>query len=211
MNSTSFLQLGIDEAGRGPLAGPVAVAVVGIKDEAIVEALFPDGIKDSKKMSEKQRRFVFNSIKRYAKEDRLVFACALISAHSIDEIGIVPSCTAGVGGVLGRITCHVQQEILLDGRLKAPMQYINQTAYDKGDATYPAIALASVVAKCTRDERMVELGRTYPAYGFEVHKGYGTNAHYEALLRHGLCKEHRRTFLKRFLVSKENPHEGSRV
>jgi len=203
---SNFWQTGVDEAGRGPIAGPVAVAAVGIKDATIVEALFPAGIRDSKQMTVKQRTLVLATIRRYVKEGRLVYSCAFASAQSIDELGIVPSCTVAAGGVLEKICVWRGSTILLDGRLHAPAMFTNQASYDKGDSTYPAIALASVVAKCLRDERMMELGCLYPVYGFEVHKGYGTKAHYDALLRHGLSIEHRTTFLTRFLKSRTNPH-----
>lgn len=198
--------IGVDEAGRGPLAGPVAVAVVKILDPAAVQLFFTDKIRDSKKMTEKRRKEVFEGIREAASRKQLVFAAALVAAHSIDELGITASCTAGVGGVLKRLDIRFDEEVTLDGRLYAPTHFTKQVSIDKGDETHPAIALASVVAKVTRDERMKELGREYPVYGFEVHKGYGTKAHYDALLRHGLSPEHRRTFLKKFLTTRQNPH-----
>ena len=202
----NYCEIGVDEAGRGPIAGPVAVAAVGIIDSEIISTFFPNGIKDSKKMTAKARQYCYNTIIRYAKEGRLRFTAGFISAQSIDELGIVPSCTAGVAGVLDKLRVGHTESVMLDGRLYAPKQYSNQASFDKGDEQYPGIALASVVAKQLRDQRMVELGNQYPAYGFEQHRGYGTKAHYEALLRHGLSKEHRRTFLKRFLKERKNPH-----
>ncbi|MDP3956161.1 MAG: ribonuclease HII [bacterium] len=199
--------IGVDEAGRGPLAGPVAVGAVKIIDSTIIDSLFVDGVRDSKKMSERHRIFIYNTMVRYGREGRLAFSVGLVSCRSIDALGITASCTAGVGGVLQKLGVGETERIDLDGRLYAPKQFTNQQSHTRGDATYPSIALASVVAKVTRDNRMVELGHKYPEYNFEVHKGYGTKAHYDALLRHGLSPEHRSSFLTRFLKSRKNPHD----
>lgn len=192
--------IGIDEAGRGPLAGPVSVAATMFRkeDEKKLRRVFaPIKGKDSKKLSEKQREFWFNVIEREVKSGRLTVAQAFVSAKIIDVRGIVPAVRMGIAKVLAEISARPQETmVLLDSLLKAPAEYQNQTTIIRGDETELAISLASIVAKVVRDEKMRSLAKKYPAYGFEKHKGYGTKRHQGAILKHGLCGEHRRSFIR---------------
>lgn len=206
--------IGIDEAGRGPIAGPVAVGAVAWKmDDGQVtrkiKELLPT-IKDSKQLSEKKREEIFAGIVALSKTTTLRYSVALVSAKHIDTYGISASIRKGIEGVLKRLeqdkekiktgsdpffALH-QSHILLDGGLKAPEIFVNQKTYIRGDATHLSIALASIAAKVLRDRHMIALAKKHPNYGFEKHKGYGTKAHYEALAKFGEMSEHRKSFLK---------------
>ena len=195
--------IGIDEAGRGPLAGPVAVGVVCIPREFYnPELLRARGIRDSKKLSEKKREEWYDWVMAEAKARRLLFAVSLVSNTSIDTHGIVPAIKQGIASGLERIESHLdallpsESRVLLDGGLKAPESFSQQKTIIKGDEKEPIISLASIMAKVTRDRHMGELAKKYPEYGFEIHKGYGTARHYEALKNHGASSAHRTTFLK---------------
>lgn len=186
--------LGIDEAGRGPLAGPVAVGIVAVPEGFDVAAAFP-GVADSKKLSEKKREKLFELLVEREAAGELRFSVELESAEAIDREGIAVmirrAITRGVNALAPDASLA---QVLLDGSLKAPAEYAQETIIG-GDATVPLISLASVAAKVTRDRLMVELAREHPQYGFEVHKGYGTKAHYAALREHGLSSIHRRSFI----------------
>jgi ribonuclease HII len=186
--------LGVDEAGRGPLAGPVAVGVVAVPEDFDLIAAFP-GLNDSKKLTEKKRGEMFALLEAAAERGEVRYAVEMSSAQMIDEEGIV----AAVSGALRRGVTELARDasgvkVFLDGSLKAPQEYEQETIVG-GDGLVPAIMLASVAAKVSRDRLMVELAREYPQYGFARHKGYGTAAHYAALSTHGPCLIHRRTFL----------------
>ncbi len=186
--------VGIDEAGRGPLAGPVAVAVVVTKWKLNLK------VRDSKKLSEKKREEWFRWLKEQKKKGRLDFVVSLVGEKIIDEQGIVPAVRTGIRRCLKRLNLDPKScRILLDGSLSAPKIYEDQETIIRGDETVPIIALASIAAKVKRDRRLTRLAKKHPKYGFEVHKGYGTRAHYAALRRHGLSPLHRRSFLKDFL------------
>jgi ribonuclease HII len=190
--------IGIDEAGRGPIAGPVSVGCCVIKKNNLVpEAL---SVKDSKKLSEKKREEWLEWMNK-TKEVR--YTVAMIGSEVIDEIGITGAIKLAIKRVLYRIEklgiAPEEVMVLLDGGLKAPEKYINQETIIKGDEKEPTIALASIVAKVTRDKYMVKLSKEYQNYGLEKHKGYGTKAHYEAIQKLGLSKIHRRSFCKNIL------------
>lgn len=200
--------LGVDEAGRGPLAGPVAVGVVAVPEGFDVAAEFP-GVADSKKLIEKKREALFEMLERRAEKGDVQFAVEYGEVVEIDAQGIVIAIRAAVARAVqalvegqtfqshcGRsdLPQHSNYEILLDGALHAPAEYRQKTIIG-GDATVPLISLASIAAKVSRDRRMVKLAETYPVYGFAQHKGYGTKAHYVALHRYGLCAIHRATFI----------------
>lgn len=180
---------GVDEVGRGPLAGPVSVGVVLMR-RADAEKL--PGIRDSKKLSKKKREEVVIAYLRGGSQVRQ--AVASVSAQVIDRIGISAALRRAVATALRRAGANPQYtEVLLDGSLFAPKKYRQQTIV-RGDETVPIIALASSWAKLHRDRLMERYARTYPGYGFERHVGYGTKAHYAALRKLGICKIHRKTF-----------------
>lgn len=186
--------LGVDEAGRGPLAGPVAVGVVRAREGFDFLASFP-GLNDSKRLTEAARERLFSMLEARAAAGDIGYRVLLVSHRVVDERGIVPAVRRGVDrGVRSLLPDPHEGKVWLDGLLRAPAGYEQETLVG-GDALVPAIMLASVAAKVVRDRHMIRLARRYPAYGFERHKGYGTGAHYEALRAHGPCAIHRRTYL----------------
>ena len=182
---------GVDEAGRGPLAGPVCAAAV-----ILPEHLEIPGLTDSKKLSDKKRRELFPIIQ----EQAVAYGIGLASEAEIDEINILQATFLAMRRALDQLS--VKPEIaLIDGNWETDFGLPVKTVV-KGDSLSANIAAASVLAKVTRDNIMVELAETYPEYGFEIHKGYGTKAHYEALRQYGPCPIHRKTFLKKFYGEK---------
>ena len=194
--------VGIDEVGRGPIAGPVAVGAVLIFSEHYkkVAKLFPV-VKDSKKLSAKARESWLVNIRDAERSGFLRSKVSFVSSLEIDKKGIAPGIRKALTESLDSVNSvkddPSQIRVLLDGGLKAPAQYEFQETIIKGDEKELAIALASIVAKVTRDEVMTKLAKKFPQYGFEQHKGYGTRAHYAALKKHGLSKHHRKSFLKK--------------
>lgn len=187
--------VGIDEAGRGPIAGPVAVGVVMVAHDFDVAKEFP-GVGDSKKLSEKKREEIYGMLETRAAEGRVCFRVEFESAEYIDAQGIAPAVSNALSKGLSSLSPDpTQVHVQLDGALHAPSQFSQETIIH-GDALVPLISLASIAAKVERDRLMVALSEKYPAYGFEKHKGYGTRAHYEMIVQHGLCPIHRRTFLR---------------
>lgn len=188
------LVIGVDEAGRGPLAGPVAVGIVSHEGGFDLLAAFP-GLNDSKQLSEKKREILFELLQQEIQKGTVRSVVQLVSAAHIDEGGIAPAIRHSVAtGVRKLLVEPKDGKVFLDGSLKAPEEYEQETVIG-GDAIIPAIMLASIAAKVTRDRLMRKLALEYPEYGFEVHKGYGTKKHYEALRAHGPCEIHRKTFL----------------
>lgn len=188
--------IGVDEAGRGPLAGPLAVGVVQVYrgDEKTLFA----GIRDSKQLSEKYRAVWFKKIIGMQKEDTLDFAVAMVGARIIDERGVTNATQRAINRALRKLAPAPEQcELLLDGLLAGPRTYPHQHTIVKGDEQIPLIAAASIVAKVKRDRVMCRLAKRYPAYGFEKHKGYGTREHKMHLRQHGPCPIHRQRFLSR--------------
>jgi ribonuclease HII len=186
--------LGVDEAGRGPLAGPVAVGVVAVDEGYDILAAFP-GLNDSKKLSEKRREALFEKLQEEIRAGNVRAAVTLSSAAMIDGKGIAYAIRNGVSkGVTKLLPKPEDGKVYLDGSLKAPLEYAQETIIG-GDGTVPAIMLASIAAKVTRDRYMKKIAVEYPAYGFAVHKGYGTKAHREAIQKHGVTPVHRRTFI----------------
>jgi len=186
--------LGVDEAGRGPLAGPVAVGVVAVPTGFIVEKEFL-GVADSKKLSEKNREKIFEMLENRAGKGDVHFRVEFESAEIIDEKGIVFAVSRALSrGVNALALDSARVKIQLDGSLHAPPEYAQETIIN-GDELVPLISLASIAAKVLRDRLMKELSLQYPQYGFEKHKGYGTKLHYEMLKQYGPCAIHRRTFL----------------
>ncbi len=190
--------VGIDEAGRGPLAGPVAVGVCVMQKKFCdkVTEIFPH-LRDSKKLSEKKREEFFEKMKILKRDGELNFAVALVSAKLIDEKGISYAIRSGIEGCLKKLNLNPSEcEVRLDGGLKAPIEFQNQKTIIKGDESEPTISLASIVAKVTRDRYMMKLALEYPGFGFEVHKGYGTVLHRKIISEKGVCKIHRISFCR---------------
>ena len=182
---------GVDEAGRGPLAGPVCAAAV-----ILPEHLQIPGLNDSKKLTDKKRRELFPVIQ----EQAVAYGIGLASEQEIDEINILQATFLAMRRALEQLT--VRPEIaLIDGNRETDFGLPVKTVV-KGDSISANIAAASILAKVTRDNIMMELAQKYPEYGFEIHKGYGTKAHYEALRTYGPCPIHRKTFLKKFYGEK---------
>ena len=193
--------LGVDEAGRGPLAGPVAVGVVAVAEGFDVAREFP-GVADSKKLSEKKREKLFEMLTARVARGDARFTVEFESAETIDKEGIVFSVRRALSrGVNALAPDAASVRIQLDGALRAPREYAQETIIN-GDELVPLISLASIAAKVTRDRLMTELSIQYPLYGFERHKGYGTQAHYEALRKHGFCAIHRRSFIHLDFIEK---------
>ncbi len=187
--------LGVDEAGRGPLAGPVAVGVVCAPEGFDFLAAFP-GLNDSKKLSEKKREVLFTKLAELSAAGHLKVAVVLKSAKEIDGRGIAVVIRSAVAEAVEKLLPNAKEgKVWLDGSLKAPDEYTQETVIG-GDALIPAIMLASVAAKVSRDRHMVRLATKYPGYDFEKHKGYGTAAHIKVIRAIGLSDIHRKSFCK---------------
>ena len=184
--------IGVDEAGRGPLAGPVAVGVVMAPRGFDFSLL--SGVRDSKQMTELGREIWFEKLKVLEREYGVQHIVTFSSAMLIDTIGITRAVRRAVfRGVRFLAPESSGVKILLDGLLHAPEEYEQETII-RGDQTEPIISLASIAAKVRRDRLMKRLGNRFPNYGFEIHKGYGTKAHREAITQFGLSDIHRTTF-----------------
>jgi ribonuclease HII len=182
---------GVDEAGRGPLAGPV-VAAAAILPPRWAETGLPAelaGLNDSKQLTETQREKYFEFLTRCAE---IEFAVALVDAGIIDEINILQATHRAMNEALAQLN-PLPPHALVDGRPVKTLR-VPQTAIVKGDARSYSIAAASVLAKVTRDRLMLDYHAQFPAYGFDEHKGYGTAKHLAAIARHGACAIHRQTF-----------------
>ena len=179
---------GVDEAGRGPLAGPVYAAAVILPDGLVIE-----GLNDSKKLTDKRRRALYDVIT----EQALAYGIAFASEQEIDEFNILQATFLAMRRAVEQL--KLQPELaLVDGNREPDLGIIPVKTIIKGDSLSANIAAASILAKVTRDRFMEEQDALYPQYGFSVHKGYGTQAHYAALREYGVCPIHRRTFLKKF-------------
>lgn len=190
--------VGIDEVGRGPLAGPVAVCafIMPVNFNAKEFGI----IKDSKKLKPQKREEIFARLKELKKEGKVNYSVCYESAKRIDKIGISKAIKNCLNKALKNIKAKPNEcLILLDGGLKAPEEYINQKTIIKGDEKERAIAFASIAAKVSRDALMCKLAKKYKSYSFEIHKGYGTQKHCEAIGKYGLSLEHRKCFCKRFI------------
>ena len=180
---------GIDEAGRGPLAGPVVVASVIMPANSMIE-----GVNDSKKISEKKREKLYDQIL----EEAISYGVAIIGQDEIDKINILNATKKGLTMSLQELTVKPDL-ILVDALNHIDTMGIPYESIIKGDAKCYSIAAASIIAKVTRDRIMREWDKVYPEYGFEKHKGYGTSAHIGAIRENGLCPIHRRSFTKNFV------------
>ncbi len=190
--------IGIDEAGRGPLAGPVAVGIASVP-MGFDWKLIP-GVGDSKKVSPKQREMIYRRAQELKRNGILDYHATLVSNVTIDRKGISYAVALGIERCLKKLNLDPKTvEARLDGLLKAPQEYKKQQTIIKGDAKEKIIGLASIMAKVTRDRYMVHEAKKYPQYQFEIHKGYGTKRHCDALQRYGLSLVHRKSFCRRFL------------
>lgn len=182
---------GVDEAGRGPLAGPVCAAAVILPPHLQIP-----GLTDSKKLSDKKRRELFPVIR----EQAVAYGIGLASETEIDEINILQATFLAMRRALEQLPVKPEL-VLIDGNREADFGLPVKTVV-KGDSLSANIAAASILAKVTRDDLMLTLAGEYPQYGFDIHKGYGTRAHYAALRTYGPCPVHRRSFLKKFYGEK---------
>ncbi len=180
---------GVDEAGRGPLAGPVCAACVVLPTGTVIE-----GVNDSKKLTEKKREALYDVIK----EQALDYGIAFASEKEIDEINILQATFLAMRRAVESLTVLTPDIALIDGN-KTPGLSIAERSVIKGDAKSANIAAASILAKVTRDRYMLEMAEKYPEYQFQKHKGYGTKLHYEMIEKYGVSPIHRKTFLKKIL------------
>lgn len=180
---------GIDEAGRGPLAGPVVVASVIMKPDSFIE-----GVNDSKKVSEKKREKLYEQII----EEAVSYSVGIIDQNEIDEINILNATKKGLTESIKGLKVKPER-IIVDALDKIDTCGIPYMPIVKGDAKCYSIAVASIIAKVTRDRIMRQWDEVYPMYGFSKHKGYGTAAHIAAIKEYGLCPLHRRSFTKNFI------------
>lgn len=179
---------GVDEAGRGPLAGPVFAAAVILPEGHIIE-----GVNDSKKLSEKKRDLLFDKII----DECVCYSIGTASEREIDEINILQATFLAMKRAVDGL--EIKPDLaLVDGNQIPPVNADVLTIV-KGDGKSASIAAASIIANVSRDRYMIELAKQYPQYEFERHKGYGTKLHYEKIAEHGICEAHRKTFLKKVL------------
>ena len=219
--------IGIDEVGRGPIAGPVAVCAFVIKDESLSNLIKEEiknkklpKLKDSKKLSKKQREVWFKYLKVAKTEGFCDFAVSFVSPENIDKYGIAKCIQKALNESLRKVASQdlpnfsrftlkgsdtdknledsvplASFHVYLDGGLHAPVEYIHQETIIRGDELHPVISMASIMAKVSRDRIMTKFALEYPEYGFENHSGYGTKAHYEAIKKHGQTPIHRKSFM----------------
>ena len=182
---------GVDEAGRGPLAGPVCAAAV-----ILPKGVDIPGLNDSKKLTDKRRRELFPIIQEIA----VAYGIAMVDHAKIDEINILQATYEAMRQAIAKLS--VKPELaLVDGNRSSDFGVPVETVVH-GDSLSASVAAASILAKVTRDDYMLEMAQQYPGYGFEIHKGYGTKAHYEALTQLGASPIHRMSFLKKFYGQK---------
>ncbi len=190
---------GIDEAGRGPLAGPVVVASVIMPEDSMIE-----GVNDSKKVSEKKREILYEKII----EEAIAYGVGIIDQNEIDKVNILNATKEGLTKSIQELEKDLKEKnrgfdkpeiILVDALTKIDTDGISYRSIIKGDAKSYSIAAASIIAKVTRDRIMRQWDEVYPEYGFEKHKGYGTAVHIQAIKEHGICPLHRKTFVKNFI------------
>ena len=190
---------GIDEAGRGPLAGPVVVASVIMPEGSMIE-----GVNDSKKVSEKKREKLYEQII----EEAVAYGVGIIGQNEIDRINILNATKEGLTLCIKELEKDLKEKnrgiekpeiILVDALTKIDTDHIPYQSIIKGDAKSYSIAAASIIAKVTRDRIMRQWDEVYPEYGFAKHKGYGTAMHISAIKQYGICPLHRKTFVKNFI------------
>lgn len=192
--------IGIDEVGRGPIAGPVTIGIFVVhknvlKEKKVIEILRK--VKDSKQLTESQREHIFREIQILTRNRKDIFYRTVsLSAKEIDEQGIAVCIRTAIARGLSKISDDREGvSIKLDGGLRAPERFVHQETIIKGDQKEPLISAASIVAKVIRDRYMVRMDGMFPGYGFAQHKGYGTQQHYTALIKKGACEIHRKTWI----------------
>ncbi len=184
---------GIDEAGRGPLAGPVVVGAVVMPKDSMLEFM-----NDSKKVTEKRRELLYEEIVNTS----LAYGIGIISQEEIDKINILNATKKGLHEALGQVIEKLKQKpdiIIVDALREIDTFGITYESIIKGDATCYSISAASILAKVTRDRIMTEWDKIYPQYGFAMHKGYGTAKHIQAIKEYGPCPLHRKSFITHFV------------
>lgn len=203
--------IGVDEAGRGPIAGPVSVGIFGAEEKIgkwIIKNLFQNKLRDSKKLSAKKREEIYQKLLILKRESQVFFAVTHVSNQVIDKRGISKAIQIGIEKCLKNLNIenllktrlavgqveNSKFKIKLDGLLKAPEEYKNQKTIIKGDEKDVFIACASIVAKVSRDRLMCKLAKKHPKYSFEIHKGYGTKVHYKIIKKLGISDIHRKSF-----------------
>ena len=218
---------GIDEVGRGPLAGPVTVCAVLCTIDFYKKLAKYEGLTDSKKLTEKNREHWFAMAKLMQEEGSIVYAVESVSTKEIDRIGISKAIQKALDSALEKVQSQIFEKILrftlkgsdtlkfsqksaqvspkeikilLDGSLHAPAEFENQETIIKGDQKEKIISLASIIAKVTRDRYMVKIAKKYPEYGLDIHKGYGTKIHRDAIKKYGLSEIHRKSFCTKILA-----------
>ena len=206
-NQFKFL-IGIDEAGRGPLAGPVSVGLVLVPVNFDWN-LIP-GVGDSKQLSEKKREEIFSCAQKLQKKGKLSYVIEMVTASKIDSEGISACIKIAIAKGLKKLSSTRLNLVLdptnvmvkLDGSLKAPLEYVHQETIIRGDSKEKVIGLASIMAKVTRDRYMTRVAEdpSFKAYDFARHKGYGTKAHREAIAQNGLSTLHRATYCKNITI-----------
>ena len=190
--------IGIDEVGRGPLAGPVAVGA--FKMSVDFDGKYFGKIKDSKKLTHEKRVEIVEKLKTLKKNKKINYFVCYQSSRQIDKVGLSRAIKNCIESGIKKLKVKPEEcLVLLDGGLKAPVRFKNQKTIIKGDEKERAIAFASIVAKVSRDALMCKLAKKYPEYCFEIHKGYGTKMHRKLIGKNGLCFEHRRSFCKKFV------------
>jgi ribonuclease HII len=190
--------VGVDEAGRGPLAGPVVAAAVVLPEGIIIEKL-----NDSKKLTAKKRQEIYEVIVEKAVD----YSIGIVDEKCIDEINILNATKKAMKIAISNLS--IRPDIVLIDAVKLNDISVKQVSIIKGDALSISIAAASILAKVTRDKMMVEMDKIYPQYGFAKHKGYGTKAHIEAIKKYGITPIHRLTFTRKFTTS-ANTNEGKK-
>jgi len=191
--------IGIDEAGRGPLAGPVSVGIFSAEkklEKWILKNIFENKLRDSKKLSPKKREEIYKKFCLLKTEGKVSFAVSHISNKVIDKKGISYAINYAIKNLLVNTKRSASNMIRLDGSLKAPPEFKNQKTIIKGDEKDVFIACASIVAKVCRDRLMCQFAKKYPKYKFEIHKGYGTLLHRILIKKYGLSPLHRKSFCK---------------
>ncbi len=204
LHKTQYI-VGIDEVGRGPLAGPVTVGIFGAEkrmEKWLLQNIFQNKLRDSKKLSPKKREEIYKKLYELQKAGRVFFHVSNISNKIVDKKGISYAIKLGIKKSLENLGIEnylkikdCKLKILLDGSLKAPNQFTNQKTLIGGDNRNIFIACASIVAKVSRDHLMIRLSKKYPEYSFQIHKGYGTALHYSLIKKNGLSSIHRKRFI----------------
>lgn len=192
--------VGVDEAGRGPLAGPVSVGVAKVPID-FDWSLIPE-VGDSKQIKEEKREEVFKRAQDLRHHQQIDFSVAMVGSSVIDEKGIVYAINLAMSRCIKKLKLsETECDFKLDGSLYAPDKFTQETII-KGDSLEPSIGLASIAAKVTRDKYMKRIARQYFQYGFEVHKGYGTKLHRENITKYGRCPIHRTSYCKNIQILK---------